>query len=426
MAEITEILCVSNGHGEDQIAVRICNELRLLNPKLIITALPLVGVGHAYKSAGFAIASETQTLPTGGFSRTDSKELWKDIRGGLLGLTWRQLRFIWRWSCQSHTYGNHGNQNRIILAIGDIVPLVLAWLPTWRGGCNYVFMATAKSEYIWRDRHGKLADVSAPIGGSIFYPWERSLISNRYCKATFVRDKFTAEILEASFNLPVQYLGNPMMDGLEPKGLNLGSLNFERSQEWAIALLPGSRVPEAYDNWVNLLVGAQVIMRKLPEPINFLAAIAPDLNLETLAEILTQKGWLQIDMHTYTLNLAKLHLVTHGFGDCLHLAHLGLGMAGTATEQMVGLGKPVITIVGRGPQFTRSFAQDQARLLGQSIILVENPAQVSEAIATILANPDYFQIAVINGKERMGEAGAAKRIAKYILGIEPQFGMRKS
>ncbi|AFY73034.1 hypothetical protein Syn7502_00914 [Synechococcus sp. PCC 7502] len=411
MSEITEILCVSNGHGEDQIAARVCTELSALKPKrLSITALPLVGVGHAYRSAQIAIATEvnpklpiTQKLPTGGFSRMDSKELLKDIRGGLIGLTWRQLQLIWRWSCQ--------NPQRLILAVGDIVPLVLAWLPTWQGGCNYVFIATAKSEYYWRDRHGKLANVPKPLGGSTFYPWERSLISNRHCKAAFVRDQLTAEFLQDSFKLPVQYLGNPMMDGLEPSGLDLGI----KSEEWVMAILPGSRTPEAYENWATLLVAIQGIMRKLTEPINFLAAIAPDLALEKLGELLIQKGWLQLDLHTYVQNLAKLHLVTQGYGDCLHLAHLGLAMAGTATEQLVGLGKPVITIMGRGPQFTPSFARDQARLLGQSIILVENPTQVNEAIALLLNNPDYFQIAVINGKERMGEAGAAQRIAKYIL-----------
>jgi uncharacterized protein (TIGR03492 family) len=404
MSEITEILCVSNGHGEDQIAARICTELRILKPKrLAITAVPLVGVGHAYNSAQIAIATETQKLPTGGFSRMDSKEMWKDVRGGLLGLTWRQLGFIWCWSCR-HPQG-------LIIAVGDIVPLVMAWLPTWRGGCDYIFMPTAKSEYHWRDRYGKLADVSTPLGGSTFYPWERSLISNHHCKATFVRDEFTADILKASFKLPVQYLGNPMMDGLEPVGLDI-EIN---SQEWAIALLPGSRTPEAYDNWVSLLAAAQVVMRKLPESINFLAAIAPDLNIETLSDLLIQNGWRQIDLHTYTQDLAKLHLVTQGFGDCLHISHLGLGMAGTATEQLVGLGKPVITIVGKGPQFNRSFAQDQARLLGQSVILVENPNQVNEAIALLLDDPDYFQIAITNGKERMGGAGAARRIAEYIL-----------
>jgi len=209
----------------------------------------------------------------------------------------------------------------------------------------------------------------------------------------------------------VQYLGNPMMDGLEPVGLDL-KIN---AQEWAIALLPGSRTPEAYDNWVSLLAAAQVVMRKLPESINFLAAIAPDLSLEILSELLIENGWRQIDLHTYTQDLGKLYLVAQGFGDCLHRSHLGLGMAGTATEQLVGLGKPVITIVGKGPQFNRSFAQDQARLLGQSVILVENPNQVNEAIALLLDDPDYFQIAITNGKERMGGAGAARRIAEYIL-----------
>ena len=409
MSEISEILCVSNGHGEDQIAARICTELRLIKPKnLSITAVPLVGVGHAYQSAQIAIATEvTQKLPTGGFSRMDGRELLKDVQGGLLGLTWRQLQLIWRWSCQ-----NSGrNSQKMILAVGDIVPLVLAWLPTWQGGCNYVFVATAKSEYYWRDYHGQLPNVSTSLGGSIFYPWERSLISNRYCKATFVRDQLTAKFLKDSFNLPVQYLGNPMMDGLDPKGLDLKI----KPQEWVITLLPGSRTPEAYDNWATLLVAIQIIMRKLTESINFLAAVAPDLDLEKLGELLMQKGWLQLDPCTYSQNLCKLHLVTQGYGDCLHLAHFGLGMAGTATEQLVGLGKPVITIMGRGPQFTRSFAQDQARLLGQSIILVENPSQVSEAIALLLDNPDYFQIAITNGKERMGSAGAAKRIAQSIL-----------
>ena len=32
-------------------------------------------------------------------------------------------------------------------------------------------------------------------------------------------------------------------------------------------------------------------------------------------------------------------------------------MAGTATEQAIGLGKPVIQIEGKGPQFTKTFAE---------------------------------------------------------------------
>ncbi len=404
MSEITEILCLSNGHGEDQIAVKICAELKKLKPRLIITALPLVGIGHAYSAAQIEIASAvTQKLPSGGFSRMDSKELWKDMRGGLLGLTWRQFQLIWKWS--------RLKPNRLILAVGDIVPLVLAWLPTWQGGCNYAFVATAKSEYYWRDFHGQLTNAAVPFGGSIFYPWERYLIGNRHCLATFGRDQLTAEFLMTKFNLPVLDLGNPMMDGLEPKGIDFGI----NPQDWVIAMLPGSRVPEAYENWNTLLMAAQEIMRKLTEPANFLAAIAPDLEIEILVKLLVQNGWIQNNDQTFSRNQSKLNLVTDGFGDCLHLAHFGLGMAGTATEQLVGLGKPVITIVGKGPQFTRSFAQDQARLLGQSIILAENLNQIGTAITLLLEHPDYFQIAISNGQERMGKPGAARRIAQHIL-----------
>ena len=40
-------------------------------------------------------------------------------------------------------------------------------------------------------------------------------------------------------------------------------------------------------------------------------------------------------------------------------------MAGTATEQLVGFGKIVLTCPSKdGPQFNRAFALDQLRLLG--------------------------------------------------------------
>lgn len=55
------------------------------------------------------------------------------------------------------------------------------------------------------------------------------------------------------------------------------------------------------------------------------------------------------------------------FADCLHVCVGGLAMAGTATEQLVGLGKPVVTIPGQGPQFNFRFAEAQQRLLGKSV-----------------------------------------------------------
>ncbi|MEL6162396.1 MAG: hypothetical protein AAFR37_01080, partial [Cyanobacteria bacterium J06628_3] len=44
------LLVLSNGHGEDVIAVRILKELQQQNSAPEIFALPLVGEGRAYKN----------------------------------------------------------------------------------------------------------------------------------------------------------------------------------------------------------------------------------------------------------------------------------------------------------------------------------------------------------------------------------------
>ena len=398
-----EILCISNGHGEDIIAARICMELEKLGFKAI--SLPLVGVGHAYAKANIPIVEQfTQAMPSGGFVRMDSRQLARDVKSGLVGLTRKQLGFVWKWS------RDRRNGKRLILAVGDIVPLLFAWLPAKLGGCDYAFVATAKSEYYWRDRKSTLLDVKKPFGGSIFYPWERALMNSDRCKAIFVRDLLTAEILNRDFKLPAIYLGNSMMDGLEPKGIDFGI----GEDEWVVAILPGSRSPEAYENWMTLMLCAQVVSRTIPHNVHFLVAIAPDLDLEIIGQSIIQKGWLRLDETTFKVQNARLILLKEGFGDCLHQCHLGLAMAGTATEQLVGLGKPVITIAGNGPQFTRKFAAEQADLLGCSINLIDKPAQVADALNKILQDSDYFQEVVRNGEERMGQAGASARIAKYI------------
>ena len=83
-------------------------------------------------------------------------------------------------------------------------------------------------------------------------------------------------------------------------------------------------------------------------------------------------------------------------------------MAGTATEQFVGLGKPAIVLPGQGPQFTPSFAEAQTRLLGISAILVAAPSQVADMVRSLLEDAPRLQRIQENGRHRMGEAGAAQ------------------
>ena len=54
---------------------------------------------------------------------------------------------------------------------------------------------------------------------------------------------------------------------------------------------------------------------------------------------------------------------------CFHTwagwAEAGVATAGTATEQLVGLGIPALSLPGAGPQFQWPFARRQSRLLGE-------------------------------------------------------------
>jgi uncharacterized protein (TIGR03492 family) len=99
----------------------------------------------------------------------------------------------------------------------------------------------------------------------------------------------------------------------------------------------------------------------------------------------------------------------------LHWGDVAIAMAGTATEQFIGLGKPAIAIPGEGPQYNPAFAEAQSRLLGLSLILVEEPVQVAKVVRSLFTNPDSLHIIRENGVRRMGKPGAARRIADYLL-----------
>lgn len=86
------LLCLSNGHGEDIIAVRVLQALQAqVNPPQI-SALPLVGEGQAYHQAEIPLVGAVKAMPSGGFIYMDGRQLARDLQGGLAQLTWSQLR----------------------------------------------------------------------------------------------------------------------------------------------------------------------------------------------------------------------------------------------------------------------------------------------------------------------------------------------
>lgn len=381
-----QLLAISNGHGEDQVAVHILQALLQVTPRLDIVALPMVGLGLSYSSQNIPCLVQGTLFPSGGFG---GREFGRDLQDGFLGFTLQQIRAVGQWS---HDGG-------AVLAVGDIVPLMLAW---W-SGLPYAFVGTAKSEY-YRASH------LSYIRSSIYWPWERWLMAHDRCRGVFPRDRITATTLQR-WPIPVFDCGNPMMDDLEPQG-ELPEL----PPSCKILLLPGSRAPEVFGNW-QIMISAIAGLHPTQEAYVFLAAIAPGIELLPLQKTLVQYGWTAQEdtaFPYYQWQQHSLLLIPNGFRDGLSAAHIVLAMAGTATEQAVGLGKPVITIPGQGPQFTPPFANAQAQLLGSSIYPIKKPGELPYILSVIQKQCRQPQDWIENGRHRMGFPGASVKIAKTL------------
>jgi uncharacterized protein (TIGR03492 family) len=217
-----------------------------------------------------------------------------------------------------------------------------------------------------------------------------------------------------------------MMDHLDPRSLLTENLDhWENSLK--VLLLPGSRFPEAQRNWERVLQAVDSIQEQYPgRRLILLAALSPTLDLDPFIQALTAQGWRSSLAPTYPVTptsisysrySATLQLSQSSYNEYLHLADVAIAMAGTATEQFAGLGKPVISLPGRGPQFTQSFAEAQTRLLGASVTLCRYPAEVGLEIKKMMANPDRLHIIAQNGRHRLGQPGAAHRIATHLLSL---------
>lgn len=433
------LLVLSNGHGEDIIAVRILQELQTWEQPPEIVVLPLVGEGFAYRHLNIPIIGTVQRMPSGGFIYMDGgKQLIRDVKGGLLQLTWKQIQTTRTWVKQQQT----SHLQHAVLAVGDIVPLLFAWM----SGGNYAFVGTAKSEYYVRDESGVLQRKEKGaywenFSGSIYHPWERWLMTRQRCKAVFPRDTLTHDVLK-SMGVPAYDVGNPMMDGLQPsfpthRVYHSDAEQREMVRPLVFTLLPGSRPPEAYTNWRTIMVGISALTRSMGDNkytahtsrnLVFLAAIAPGLDCAPLITTLMEEGWQEISPVTdlpvplgekqplvFQHQQHYLIISQKAYNDCLHIGDMAIAMAGTATEQFVGLGKPAFIIPGTGPQFTPRFAEAQTRLLGESVILVPQPQDLGEAVRRLLNDPDKLHLISDNGIRRMGKPGAARRIAEYMM-----------
>ena len=399
------LLVLSNGHGEDLIALRVIQALKQRRPEIEVAVLPMVGEGAAYRGAEeqglLRRVGPRRQLPSGGFSNQSLRGLLADLGAGVLGLTLRQWRFVRRW----------GKAGDPVLAVGDLLPLLLAW----SGGGPYGFIGTPKSNYTWAGAPG-IAALYHRLKGSEWDPWEWALMAGPRCRLAAMRDRLTARGLRRH-GVAAIAPGNPMMDGLDLGTLPLALRDWRR-----VLLLGGSRMPEAAGNLKRLLESLALVPSGAPllvlaptgsrpaphewEPLLLDLGYEPIEPPEALAELGAAAAWACG---------RRLLLIGPGcFSRWACWAELGLASAGTATEQLVGLGIPALSLPGPGPQFKRGFAERQSRLLGGAVAVCRSSAVLAERAELLLGDPGFARQLGAIGTQRMGMAGGSVALSRAI------------
>ncbi len=398
------LLIISNGHGEDVIASQIIRELLLLGKFDNIEVMPLVGDGQIFNnfiSKNFKKIGFQKVLPSGGFSNQSLKGLLNDLMDGMLIYLFKNwIELIKK------------PKNYKILAIGDLLPLFYAW----SSRCEFGFIGTPKSDYTWMSGPGKsISDYYHRLKGSEWDPWEMYIMKSHLCKFIIVRDQITAKNLNKK-KIDSQYFGNPMMDFVQDKRIEKNLIeNYLK-----LILLIGSRFPEAYDN-LNLFL-AYLTDFSFSKKCLILVPLSSNANMIEIENYVMKYQFVRNESSSFYLgeksvwlkNNIILLIGQNQFNSWAYLAEVGLANAGTATEQICGLGIPALSLPGKGPQFTKSFAKRQQRLLGGSVTLCDSKKIFHEQLFYLLDNKELRDRQGKIGKERMGTPGASKRIADFI------------
>ncbi|MDI6703996.1 MAG: lipid-A-disaccharide synthase-related protein [bacterium] len=374
------ILFLSNGYGEDLIASSIIKEMGRKD----IIAFSLIGDGTVYKGLNIPIIKSERSLPSGGFTFQKIGAFFKDIKAGLLRQVYNQIKRL----------RGLRNEVKLVVCVGDIYLVILATLFVRR---PIIFVATAKSDYM--NRH---------------YGIEKWLMK-KVCKVVINRDEHTASSLRRE-GINALYLGNPIMDCLKVTN----SLRL-RGKSWRgkiVGILPGSR-EEGYSNLLDIIEICDEIKRGSKEDITFLASLTLDIervkkSVEDIGYVFRYIEGNGVRGEVITRNGAKILLAYNHFGDVLNHSYVVIGLAGTANEQAVGSGVPVITFRGNGPQTTRKRLLGQKRLLGESLVFTDR-RNVANEVLRILDDGDMRDRLSELGKIRMGCKGGSQRIAEVIV-----------
>lgn len=189
-----------------------------------------------------------------------------------------------------------------------------------------------------------------------------------------------------------------------------------------ILMLCGSRMPEASSNFRRLLAATHQLETS-PTPVALLVAVGSQPPLEVLEQLLKQDGFRRSLPPSDELGAVACWvkgplLVLIGrrcFDRWAGWVEAGLATAGTATEQLVGLGIPAVSLPGPGPQFKKGFARRQSRLLGGAVYPCGDTIELARKLDRLLSDDELVERLGRIGQRRMGPPGGSQRLARLVL-----------
>ncbi len=395
MKEEKKILFISNGYGEDNIAANVASELRKQNPQCKIGGFPTVGHGKFYNELNIHLAGRGIELPSEGFVRS-IKDFVNDVRDGFFAKTLRMGLEIKKAS-KSYDF---------LIATGDPYLLLFSTFFTNFKRKNKIFIGTLQSEWY---------DSKKPF--KLHYSFIERLWLRWYSSLIIVRDTKTSEYLQSRGLMYAKSYGNPMMDCFEIQDSNI----FPKDCT-VIGILPGSK-KEAYDNFGTIIETVKRLVKINDQSKNYLfpVAFSPNLDIDRLVE---RYGLSEVSKHhgkkylgVYNIKNSEIELTISNriFGNIISESKAVIGLSGTGNEQACGMGKPVFTFWGNGPQITKKFLLAQKRLLGESLfVLPPDPIKIAKKIHDVLKDDALLVEIEKNGEKRMGGRGSIKLIAEEI------------
>lgn len=392
---------VSNGHGEDAIGGHLARVLLELEPSLEIEAVPIVGRGDPYERAGVRVLGPRLDLPSGGFTFTSTKLLLEDWRAGL-----RQM-------CHDQFWAIRLARPDAVIVVGDIYALWASLRFTRRDGRKpplFQYQPLVSLRYsdgmTAKDRLDRLNRVTVDA----FIPPERWLM--RSAERVYARDEPSAAFLRDSGVPQARFVGNLMMDLLEPER-DLGPLLDGRP---VLALLPGSRDDHLFSFPLMLQAVEQLPQLQALAAFNVnpgRIALPKDWAWTSPTDLERSASAERVAIHPSGVRIPVLR---DAFAATLEATQAVIGTTGTANEQALGLGKPVIGFPTRGPQYLDPFARAQRRLLGPGLMLTAaDPVEIASTVRRTLMDAALLETARRTGPERMGVPGGASRLAHEVL-----------